>query len=372
MIGRTFFGPGGKSQVFTAATTATSELQNACLNRNSRPAQRTLPDGSMLTALQQGVGPPRNRSPVSLPFVEREICDDESTPRLRTPLTPCDKEKTDEARSALTDKSRVDFIPKTNAIMVDGKSYCGATKTLKSVFYPNYKRPVVKRCSRKVYEKRRFEIQRTSSSKSEGDMFHRHVYHFYNCQKGVVKIGMQRTRCAHCKEKFGVYCTTVTNFCNIWTMIDTVNDMVKSEGLELVACETPVAWRRINAGTLLDAVCIDREGKLVVMEFKTGYSVRTRTKPSSIDKRGKMVGKAGRKIANHPLNHHFLQLWFGVQALRDTHDQFEVRDGILAYIDNCGGYDLYYLSGWKLGRGLKLEHLEEQLYRVHTMKERWE
>jgi len=288
-----------------------------------------------------------------------------------------ERDMRNERKDALENQTRFGFDTRTNAIRVDGRTYRGATNTLKNTFYSNYKCPVEKRrsrkkkvvCSPQAAHKRRMSTIRYSSSKTKGDNFHRHVYHFFMCQQGVVEEGTTRKRCVHCKQRFGVYAFTVNTTCTLFTMIDAVHRTLNGQALSVVTCEAPVAWRRMNTGTLLDMVCMDSKGRLVVIELKTGYNPQFRVRPSTIGTPNHtMLGFAGKHIPNSPLHQHMLQLWFSVQALKDTHDGYDVRDGLLIYFDNAGNSSTYCLSEWD--PFVSQDHIEEQLYKVAVLNQR--
>lgn len=291
-------------------------------------------------------------------------------------LSDKEKERRKKRKDTLENKTRFGFDHRTNSIRVDGRVWKGATNVLRNAFYANYKCPVEKRRSTsarkpKMTAAKRESIRRTLSSKAKGDNFHRHVYHFFMCQGSKVELGIKRKRCNDCKERFGTYSSTITNFCDLFRMIDGVNGTLRDFGLVVVSCEVPVAWRRMNTGTMLDVVCMDKTGKLVVIELKTGYGSTFRKRASTIGTKGdKMTGKAGKHIPNSPFNQHMLQLWFGVQALKDTHDCYEVKEGYLLYFDNLGDCDYYRLSEWK--SGTSLDKIEEQLYHIAVLGDRWE
>lgn len=289
-----------------------------------------------------------------------------------------DVRRKEKRKVALENKTRFGFDPATNAIRVDGRTYRGATNVLKNVFYSNYKCPVQKRTTlsgnkRRIVmtEKRRASIRRHTSSKVKGDIFHRHVYHFFMCQEGKVAKPGKRKRCNHCKDRFGSYATTVTTSCDLFIMIEGVIDALNKEHLVVVSCEVPAAWRRMNTGTLLDMVCMGANGFLVVIELKTGYGPQFRKRPSTIGTPGhKMVGIVGKHIPNSPFDQHMLQLWFGTKALEDTHGRYVVEDGLLMYFDNHGGCDSYWLSSWKPHKNVNDETLDAQLYKVAVLGER--
>lgn len=244
--------------------------------------------------------------------------------------------------------------------------YGGATKLLQKAFYANYKYTPAGRINIPgaapfwcLKDSQRKDIRDHASSAQSGRRFHCDVYHYFVCQKGVMVEGNARKRCHDCKKRFGVYSMPITNTCDAYAMINGLAWSLRHRGLFAVSSEVPVAWRQANTGTLLDLVCMDGEGLLHVVELKTGYSSMART---HADARNRwMTGGVGQRMRNCPLNHHMLQLWFGVRALEGTHTEFEVADGHLFYVSNRGVVSEYPLSKWKPGEQATLDDLEAQL-----------
>jgi len=183
------------------------------------------------------------------------------------------------------------------------------------------------------------------------------------CQGGEFSRPFHEERCEECKQFLGAHAYDVSNQSSQFKMVKGLDETLRSHKLTVVYCEAPVAWRLVGAGTLVDIVCMDREHRLVVIEVKSGYNPRIRDWASTTAKRGnRMLGEAGKHIQNTPMNQHMLQLWFGMNALRDTHDRYEIHDdGYLIYVDNHGDTETYHLSEWKLPKRVTLSSLEDQL-----------
>jgi len=203
-----------------------------------------------------------------------------------------------------------------HAILVEGRRYRGITELLKSAFYGNYKRPV--RCRRKG---------RSQSSRTQGQIVHRQLFHAFNCSKPSVVC--------RCRDLFGM---RSPNLKRKPTNVRLFQELLRRQQLDYVEGELAVAWSDLNVATRIDAVVRHRITKhLYVVDFKTGYPAESRRNASTqyplLDK-GRMERLAS--LDNCPLNQHHLQVWFGIEALRRTWVHEQIADGMVAYFDSEG------------------------------------
>lgn len=150
-----------------------------------------------------------------------------------------------------------------------------------------------------------------SSSKQEGETLHRHIYHRHLC----VDI-------CTCRNRFG---RTTKRKLNVGSktgkMLESFGEFLKAYKLKMYAGEVEVLWLHARCATSIDVLCVDSlemPSKAYVVEVKTGYST-LRHKARTIDGSGMMTGSAGCKIPNSYANHHQLQLWLSIEALKETY-----------------------------------------------------
>ncbi len=83
-----------------------------------------------------------------------------------------------------------------------------------------------------------------------------------------------------------------------------------------VAAELIVHDASIGCGTAIDALCLDKRGRLVAVELKTGYGRASFLAPLS---KGKRMRAPFSQLADSPLNRAHLQLEYGVELLRRSY-----------------------------------------------------
>jgi hypothetical protein len=101
--------------------------------------------------------------------------------------------------------------------------------------------------------------------------------------------------------------------------------------------------------------------KVCVIEIKTGYSA-IRHKQRTIDETGMMIGDAGKDIKNTYANHHQLQLWFCINALRETYDIIASRiDSCVLYLHPKHKYKSEMAASWWSEDKEMRERLQKQI-----------
>lgn len=222
--------------------------------------------------------------------------------------------------------------------LIKGITYKGVTKTLASLFYANYKH----------MKKRR---ARGSSSKKQGDHFHRHVYHRYRCKKECT-----------CRKQFGIRTAAPRLESLTERRLLALQLFLQDRGLVVYDTETIVVWGETSTATALDLLCVDNvkdPKEVVVIELKTGYDVQRNIKRTT-DDTGMMRGSAGINIENTASNHHQLQLWFGMQALEHDYG-IKPDSGVVLYFDGKTGAvtsewaKMWWFSSKKMRKALRLQ-----------------
>ena len=136
--------------------------------------------------------------------------------------------------------------------------------------------------------------------------------------------------------------------------------------IEIISCEVPVAWPKVKAATCLDALARGKSNpnEFYVLEFKTGYagSIRKRasTQNAYFDKKT-MTGIIGKEIPNSPFNQHQLQLFFGIQCFKNSHNKSNVKDGFLMYFDGQGKCKTERFSKWAYSTPEYIKKIENQI-----------
>jgi len=228
------------------------------------------------------------------------------------------------------------------AIVVQGKRYPGITKTLQDVFYSNYKPPV-------KYRRK----GRSVCSKERGDVIHRQLYHCFQCLK------VAQGAC-DCRKRYG---KRTPNRSKTSLPVALLREFLRKHHLEFWRGEMAVAWPELGLATYVDGVAKHRlTNRLYVLEFKTGYPRESRRRASSIlSVQDDCRMDRARHLLNCPYNHHQLQLWFGVEALRRTlGKEYQVEDGILLYFDR-EGVDVEWHNHWRIHDAKGNTRFEEHL-----------
>ncbi len=246
--------------------------------------------------------------------------------------------------------------PLTKAYSLSGVKCKGALRALETSFYGSNFSP--------------FKIKRRAqggSSRELGDSFHRHVFHKYMCvhveckcarpepplidltdtsvkKKPAPRRRQKKCRCKPrclCKERFGSRTRSLKRTANVMQdLLESFNRFLDETGLYVYDCEMIVGCEGIRVATSIDVVCVDslkKPTQVFVVELKTGYTVQLKKIRTITGTGNYMSGDAGATIENSMFNHHQLQLWFGVEALKRTH-------GIRA----AGGYVVYVNRGHRL------------------------
>lgn len=236
----------------------------------------------------------------------------------------------------------------TKAYSIDGVKCRGAINALERCFYGTNFSP--------FKERRRV---RYGSSRELGDAFHKHVFHKYMCAKVECKcpppVGNRRARKCRCKptcvckERFGVRTRNLKkNAHSVQDMLDSFDKFLRETGLRVYDCELIVGCREIRIATSIDVVCVDNlksPTKVYVIELKTGYTVQLKKVRTVTGTGDYMSGEAGSSIPNSLYNHHQLQLWFGVEALRRTHD-IKAAGGYVVYVNRGHRLKYYAAEAW--------------------------
>lgn len=219
----------------------------------------------------------------------------------------------------------------------------GAINRLADCFYSsNFKHP----------KKRR---GKTMSSRSWGIKFHRQVYHRYKC--------FSNTGSCMCSQKFKTKSKTraVREGTMMHRQLQSFEKFLKDTGWIVFDCELVVGWNDINCATSLDVVCVDdifHPKNFYVIELKTGYVQRYQ--PRTTDSSGKMRGPCGKEIVNSYANHHQLQLWFGVEALKRTYN-IDTTQAVVLYIKEGKKYKADYAASWWFHDSKMKRKMQDQL-----------
>lgn len=232
----------------------------------------------------------------------------------------------------------------TKGYSVDGVRCRGAINSLKKSFYgANF---------RKFGDRRRSKY---GSSKALGDAFHRQVFHKYKCGHVVCtcpKNSKRKCRCKPtclCKERFGTRTRKLKkNALALEDMLKSFSKFLKETGLHVYDCETIVGCTDLHVATSIDVLCVDNlvtPTAVYVIELKTGYTVQLHTVRTLKGTSRKMSGPAGSSIDNCTYNHHQLQLWFGVEALKRTHS-IDATGGYIVYVNRGRRLKYYAAEGW--------------------------
>jgi hypothetical protein len=252
-----------------------------------------------------------------------------------------------ETQKIIKNISEDKFDIQTKTFYVGKKQYRrGVTRLLKTHFYSNYKAPAKKRAKR-------------GSSKALGSYFHRQVYHHFTC------LSEGHAKCS-CKTQFGKPTRALKKGSLSYNRIKALKYSLNRFGIEIVSCEVPVAWSKVNTATCLDALARSKSNpnEFYVLEFKTGYSTGVRKRASTqngyFDK-GVMTGLIGKEIPNSPFNQHQLQLFFGMECFRDTHKKSTVKDGLLMYFDGRGKCKTERFSKWKYATPQYTKQIKKQI-----------
>jgi len=203
----------------------------------------------------------------------------------------------------------------------------GAIERLSDCFYgANFKYPQKQR-------------GKSASSRKWGIKFHRQIFHRYKC------LTNQGRSCL-CEKKFGVNTRIPKPKTVMHSQLKSFENFLTEKGWSVFDCELVVGWKGIRCATALDVVCVDdifNPTQFYIIELKTGYSQRYQ--PRTIDDSGKMKGMCGKNIKNSYANHHQLQLWFGMEALRKTY-HIDASNGVILYIKDDGKYKADYAASW--------------------------
>lgn len=237
-------------------------------------------------------------------------------------------------------KSGKNFQKRNGGYVVDGKHMFGITRKLNRKFYANYK----------YMERRRIK---NSSSKKDGDLLHRHVFHKYTCKTPKTCI---------CKERFGTKTRKLSETSPAAQRIKGLEAFLKKNQLKVYVSELIVGWKDVKTATAVDLICVDdldNPNELVVVELKTGYDVQLNTCRTK-DNSGKMMKPYCNEIDNTAANHHQLQLWFCVEALQKNHN-VNVDNCLVLYLKHDATYKCIYGKNWWFKNSKMKEKLKKQL-----------
>lgn len=192
----------------------------------------------------------------------------------------------------------------------------GLLKTLKERFYPNFVRRNVKT---------RFTKKKTNGMRV-GDLFHRQVYHYFKCYN--------KTSTCVCRKRFKRRTTNVKLKTIHHARLTAVKKFLEEAQWHVFDCELVAGFAHHKLATAIDMVCVDnllKPEKIFVVELKFGYERGLHDFSSDNPKYQKMSGRTGCLINDTFANHHQLQLWFEIEALKETYG-IEAANGVVLYI----------------------------------------
>lgn len=218
----------------------------------------------------------------------------------------------------------------------------GAIEKLSDCFYgANFKYPQRRRGKK-------------ASSRKWGIKFHRQIFHRYKCLPG------HGSSCL-CEKKFGIKTKAAREKTVMHSQLKSFENFLAEKGWFVFDCELVVGWKDIKCATALDVVCVDNlcnPTEFYIIELKTGY--QQRYQPRTIDQSGKMKGMCGKHIDNSYANHHQLQLWFGVEALKKTYN-IDTTNAVILYIKDDGRYKSDNAASWWFHDLKMRKKLQDQL-----------
>lgn len=248
-----------------------------------------------------------------------------------------------------TKESRLRITENKAGFVVDGEVFPGCTRLLHRLFYRNF---------REFKERRR---SRTSSTKALGETFHRQVAHALMCTTATGEaVGKKRkkknTSNCSCLERFGSKARLPRKGSRNEKYLSLLLNYLRENNYICVYPELVVSWKEAGCATALDLLCTDNKEnpkKILLVELKTGYAVQRDTprtkeqelakkptpsfipgvtlhRPSPSSAHRGMFEKCVHDVPNTFANHHQLQLWFGVEALRSQHS-VEVDRAVVVY-----------------------------------------
>lgn len=257
-------------------------------------------------------------------------------------------------------KSKFNVPIKNNSgFMLNGKKCKGLLSTLKTRFYPNF-------ISKNI--KLRYTKSKTKTNGMRvGDLFHRQVYHYFKCYN--------KTAGCVCKHRFKRRTANVKVNTIHYARILALEKFLKEAQWQVFDCELVAGFSKHKIATAVDMVCVDnilKPQKVYVVELKFGYARGLHDVSSSRAEFQHMIGEAGQSIKNTYANHHQLQLWFEIDAIRKTYD-IVCESGAVVYIRDgpipkknekrTASFHAEYAQPWWFRNASTRKNLRKQLFK---------
>lgn len=257
-------------------------------------------------------------------------------------------------------KSKVNTPLKNNAgFKLNGVVCKGLLATMKKRFYSNF-------IARNV--KLRYTKSKTKTNGMRvGDMFHRQVYHYFKCYN--------KTNTCVCKQRFKRRTSNVKVGTIHHARILALKKFLDISQWKIFDCELVAGFSEHKIATAVDLVCVDNLVKpqaVYVIELKFGYANGLHEVSSPRDEFVNMLGDAGRHIKNTYANHHQLQLWFEIEAIKETYG-IDCESGAVVYIRDgprpkknekrSATYHVEYAQNWWFKNKITRNNLKKQLFK---------
>lgn len=258
---------------------------------------------------------------------------------------------------------------KRNAgFLVDGVKCKGLLRTLKERFYSKF----IAKNIKLRYTKRKNQ----TNGMRVGDISHKQVYHYFKC-------GNKLPNCV-CPARFKGRKTSniKPNTINL-ARITALERFLREAQWQVFDCELVAGFseRTKRIATAIDMVCVDsllKPSAVYVVELKFGYARGIHDLSSKKAEFAVMSGPAGRSIPNTYANHHQLQLWFEMEAIKETY-KIDCASGAVVYIRDdpprakkprTATYHAEYAHSWWFKNEEKREALKRQLFSKEIKKKK--
>lgn len=258
-------------------------------------------------------------------------------------------------------KSKENYQIKNNSgFMLNGIKCKGLLTTLKTNFYPNF-------ISKNI--KLRYTKSKTKTNGMRvGDLFHRQTYHYFKCQNKL-------STCV-CKDRFKRKTSNVKINTIQHARILALEQFLNKTQWKVFDCELVAGFSKHKIATAIDLVCVDNLLKpemVYIIELKFGYAKGLHEVSAKHPNFSHMIGPAGSCIKNTYANHHQLQLWFEIEALKNTYN-IECDYGAVVYIRDdpkkikkASYHAEYAQSWWFRNENFRLK-LQSQLFSTSSSK----
>lgn len=229
--------------------------------------------------------------------------------------------------TASTIKSKLGNVivkSKTNVSMKNGGFQLGHSKckgllgTLSEKFYSNF----VSKNVKLRYGKSKTKV----NGMRVGDLFHRQVYHYFKC--------MNNTKMCVCKSRFKRKTSNIAKGSIHHARVLALKKFLDAAQWVVFDCEVVAGYAEHRIATAIDMICVDNIEKpkhVYVVELKFGYARGLHDISSKRPECEFLDSEACKGVRNTYANHHQLQLWFEIDAMKRTYD-ITCASGAVVYV----------------------------------------